>query len=171
MIGKPSAASRYFDGKIDEVRVFDTALSLAQVQGITHAGVLQNDTDIDSAPITVNTSVVTGPTNGSASVNADGSFTYTPNANFNGSDTFTYKANDGSLDSAVATVTITVNAVNDAPSLNNTKSPVITAISEDPGAPSGVVGTLVSALVDFASPSGQVDNVTDIDSGPSLGSR
>ncbi|MBI2574383.1 tandem-95 repeat protein [Candidatus Woesearchaeota archaeon] len=49
-------------------------------------------------------------------MNADGSFTYAPNANFNGVDTFTYKANDGTADSAVnATVTITVNAVNDAP--------------------------------------------------------
>src|SRR5438093_8238476 len=43
------------------------------------------------------------------------SFSYTPDANFNGSDSFTYKANDGTLDSNVATVSITVNAVNDAP--------------------------------------------------------
>ncbi len=48
-------------------------------------------------------------------LNADGSFSYTPNADFNGFDSFTYKANDGALDSNVATVSITVNAVNDAP--------------------------------------------------------
>ena len=48
-------------------------------------------------------------------LNADGSFTYTPNANFNGADSFTYTANDGTADSNVATVTITVDAVNDAP--------------------------------------------------------
>ena len=41
--------------------------------------------------------------------------------------------------------------------------------NEDSGAPSGAVGTLVSALVDFASPAGQVDNVTDVDSGALLG--
>src|SRR5207248_1123441 len=41
--------------------------------------------------------------------------TYTPSANYNGPDSFTFKANDGSLDSNVATVTITVAAVNDAP--------------------------------------------------------
>src|SRR5438093_8486347 len=43
------------------------------------------------------------------------SFSYTPDANFDGSDSFTYNANDGTLDSNVATVSITVNAVNDAP--------------------------------------------------------
>src|SRR5207237_921248 len=45
----------------------------------------------------------------------NGSFTYTPALNFNGSDSFTYKANDGTADSNVATVTIAVSAVNDAP--------------------------------------------------------
>ena len=41
--------------------------------------------------------------------------TYTPNANFNGTDTFTYEVSDGNGGTAQATVTITVNAVNDAP--------------------------------------------------------
>jgi hypothetical protein len=41
--------------------------------------------------------------------------TYTPNANFNGSDSFTFKANDGTSDSAAATVMLVVNAINDAP--------------------------------------------------------
>ena len=58
---------------------------------------------------------VTNATNGNAVVNANGSFTYTPNANFNGSDSFTFKANDGTVDSNTATFNITVNAVNDAP--------------------------------------------------------
>jgi hypothetical protein len=46
-------------------------------------------------------------------VNTNGTFTYTPNPNFNGTDSFTFKARDGSLESVAATVTITVNAVND----------------------------------------------------------
>ena len=46
---------------------------------------------------------------------ADGSFTYTPNADFNGTDSFTYTASDGTAASNVATVTITVTGVNDAP--------------------------------------------------------
>ena len=45
--------------------------------------------------------------------------TYTPAANYNGSDSFTFRTSDGSLNSATATVSITVNAVNDAPLANS----------------------------------------------------
>ena len=41
--------------------------------------------------------------------------TYTPATNYHGPDSFTFKANDGSLDSATATVSLTVTPVNDAP--------------------------------------------------------
>src|SRR5207249_4001082 len=44
--------------------------------------------------------------------------TYTPAANSNGPDSFTFKANDGTVDSAAATISITVTAVNDAPVAN-----------------------------------------------------
>jgi VCBS repeat-containing protein len=77
------------------------------------AGVLANDTDIDGPALSA--AVVAGPSNGSLTLNANGSFSYTPNANFNGTDSFTYRASDGSFLSNIATVTITVNAVNDAP--------------------------------------------------------
>jgi VCBS repeat-containing protein len=56
-----------------------------------------------------------GPANGTLTLNADGSFSYTPDADFNGTDSFTYHANDGTVNSNVATVSITVNPVNDAP--------------------------------------------------------
>jgi VCBS repeat-containing protein len=75
--------------------------------------VLANDSDVDGDALTP--ILVSGPAYGSVVLNADGSFTYTPNANFNGSDSFTYKVSDGTLESGVATVTITVNPVNDAP--------------------------------------------------------
>jgi VCBS repeat-containing protein len=58
---------------------------------------------------------VSGPAHGSLTLNADGSFTYTPDANYNGADSFTYKANDGVADSGAVTVSLTVDAVNDAP--------------------------------------------------------
>jgi VCBS repeat-containing protein len=69
----------------------------------------------DSDGDTLSFSVVGGPTSGTLALNADGTFTYTPNANFHGTDQFTYKVNDGSSDSNTATVTLTVNPVNDTP--------------------------------------------------------
>src|SRR5205085_2785439 len=59
--------------------------------------------------------LVSGVTHGTLTLNANGSFTYTPAANYNGSDSFTYKANDSHVDSTAATVSITINPVNDAP--------------------------------------------------------
>src|SRR5262249_26484449 len=52
-------------------------------------------------------------------LSSDGSCSYTPSANYNGSDSFTYKANDGAADSNVATVSISVAPVNDAPVAQN----------------------------------------------------
>ncbi|HWW77182.1 MAG TPA: Ig-like domain-containing protein, partial [Pyrinomonadaceae bacterium] len=76
------------------------------------SGVVKNDTDVENQTLTAQ--IVASPTHASSfALNADGSFNYTPAANFVGTDTFTYKANDSSAQfnlSNVATVTITVNA-------------------------------------------------------------
>jgi VCBS repeat-containing protein len=77
-------------------------------------GVLANDTDPDGDPLTV-TSFTQGA-HGSVVVNADGSFTYTPDKDYNGADSFTYEASDGKGGTSTATVNITVNPVNDDPS-------------------------------------------------------
>ncbi len=76
-------------------------------------GVLANDTDPESDPLTA--LLVSDVANGYLNFSADGSFTYLPGRDFNGTDSFSYKANDGLRDSNVVTVTISVNAVNDAP--------------------------------------------------------
>ncbi len=90
----------------------DTPLNVAG------AGVLANDNDIDSPSLTA--ILVTGPSHAADfTLNSDGSFSYTPSANFNGTDSFTYKANDGSSDSNVAMVTIAINSVDDAPVAQN----------------------------------------------------
>jgi VCBS repeat-containing protein len=82
--------------------------------------VLTNDTDIDIPPASLTAVLVAGPTHGTLiSFNANGSFVYRPNGNYNGIDTFTYKMNDGQPPSNTATVTITVTPVNDPPVAGN----------------------------------------------------
>jgi VCBS repeat-containing protein len=69
--------------------------------------------DVDSTVFA--TQIVSGPSHGTLVQNADGSYTYTAGLNYNGPDSFTYRVSDGELDSNIATVSITVTAVNDAP--------------------------------------------------------
>src|SRR5207302_693485 len=85
----------------------DTALTVAA------AGVLANDTDVDGAALTA--VLVASTSHGALTLNANGSFSYTPTAHYDARPIFTYKANDGAADSNVVTVAITVTAVNDAP--------------------------------------------------------
>ena len=79
--------------------------------------VLDNDTDVDGDELTVVST--TQPSNGSVVINEDGTITYTPNENFNGEDTFEYTIEDEDGLQDTATVTITVNPVNDAPVAND----------------------------------------------------
>jgi hypothetical protein len=72
--------------------------------------------DVDGDSLTY--SVVTTPVSGSLSGSAP-NLTYTPNNNFNGQDSFTFTVNDGTVDSNEATVSITVNAVNNVPVAND----------------------------------------------------
>jgi VCBS repeat-containing protein len=105
-------------------------------------------TDPDSPSLTY--SRVANASHGNVMVNADGTFSYAPNSDFNGSDSFTFKANDGALDSNVATVSLTVNAVDDAPVAQN-------------GSASGDEGTVINgALVatDIDNPSFIYSRVT-----------
>ena len=92
---------------------------------LSGSSVLANDSDVDGDSLTA--VLVSGPAHGTLTLNANGTFTYTPTADFDGSDTFTYKANDGQSDSNGATVSLTVNAVNDAPSF--TKGPNQTSLA------------------------------------------
>ena len=75
----------------------------------------------------------------------------------------------GALPSNIATATINIAAVNDAPVLNSAATPVLAAENEGAGAPVGAVGTLVSSLVDLNPPVGGLNNVTDADSGAATG--
>jgi methionine-rich copper-binding protein CopC len=71
-------------------------------------GVLGNDSDPGGLPLTA--VLGAGPSHGTLTFNADGSFTYTPTPGFSGTDSFTYTAHDAFQGSNVATVTIHVHA-------------------------------------------------------------
>ena len=90
----------------------DDAASTVQGSAVTIA-VLANDTDANGDALAVTN--LTQPAHGSATLNPDGTVTYTPNPGWFGTDSFTYTANDGFVDSNVATVTVTVTPVNSAP--------------------------------------------------------
>ena len=105
----------------------------SQLTVATSNSILLNDTDAEEpevgSPIIGNLRSVrvSGPSNGSLDLNANGTFTYTPNPDFNGVDTFVYRANDGSTNSNPATVAITVLPINDAP----TSSGDLYAVDQD----------------------------------------
>lgn len=93
------------------------------------SGALIGATDAEKDALTAR--VVTGPAHGTLTLNVDGSFTYVPANNYNGTDQFTWVANDGTSDSAPATVTLNITPVNDAPTFS---VPLQTAVNEDAGA-------------------------------------
>ena len=79
---------------------------------------LYNASDAENDALTA--ILVTGPSSGTLVLNSDGTFSYEQNGTETFSDSFTYKANDGNLDSEIATVTITITPVND-----NTPSDIV----------------------------------------------
>ncbi len=81
--------------------------------GSVTVNVLDGDTDVEGDALSVTNLSV--PANGTATLNADGTVTYTHDGGETISDSFTYTANDGTDDSTPATVNITVTPVNDAP--------------------------------------------------------
>ena len=91
--------------------------------------VLANDSDPNNDPLTVIS--VTQPGNGGATINADNTVTYTPNANFNSSNSFTYTVSDGRGGTSMGMISITVNPINDPPVANNQSvtTPANTAVA------------------------------------------
>ena len=121
--------------------------------GSVVVNVLANDTDADhtdglpgnDGPLTP---VLAGaPANGTAAINPDGTVTYEPDDDFTGVDTFTYRASDGEGQGNLATVTVTVRPVNDAPVL--TLPP---ALSGDEDAATPVTGISVADVDAGAGP-------------------
>jgi VCBS repeat-containing protein len=93
----------------------DDGYSFAEdsILSVATPGVFDGDSDPEGDSLTA--TLIANASHGAVTLNTDGSFVYTPNPDFSGSDSFTYVANDGTSDSNVATVSIDVSAVNDAP--------------------------------------------------------
>jgi len=104
------------------------------------------------------TGVTVNPLHGTCVVNADGTITYTPNANYSGTDTFTYGISDGNGGTDTATVTITVTGVADAPEATNDSdtTPEDTAV-------------IVDVLANDTDADGDTLTVTGVTTGPSHG--
>ncbi|WP_168187530.1 Ig-like domain-containing protein, partial [Pedobacter sp. G11] len=110
--------------------------------------VLTNDIDLQGHTLTVTSN--TSPSNGTVIVNADGSFTYTPNPTFTGTDTFTYTVCDNGIPQACDVATVTINVapatdlsitktVNNAtPTVGSNVTFTITATNNGPSAATGV---------------------------------
>lgn len=127
--GNDSFSFRVNDGQLDSnvatISVnFNTSNQPPLANNLTVNGqedipVIASVTGSDPENSSLTFAVVTGPSSGSVSLNSNGNFTYTPNLNFNGSDSFTFRSNDGQLNSNIATVSINLTSVNDAPVAQN----------------------------------------------------
>ncbi len=94
--------------------------NLAEDVALKGGSVLGNDTDPDGQPLSA--MLVSSPSHGALTLNPDGSFVYTPQANYFGPDSFVYRATDGQDVSLSATVALNVKSVNDAPVAGNDKT-------------------------------------------------
>jgi VCBS repeat-containing protein len=71
--------------------------------------VLANDSDVNGDTQTVNTTPVTAPQNGQLTLNANGTFSYTPNSGFTGTDWFVYEVCDDGTPSSCSRATVYIN--------------------------------------------------------------
>jgi len=118
-----------------------TAASISVLEDNEMSGQVTG-TDADSDAITF--SLSTGPSNGSLSVNADGTFIYAPSANYAGTDSFIIAGSDGNGGIGYSTVSVDVTAVNDAPVVGTNTGVTINL---------GSTTTLTTAML----------NITDVD--------
>ena len=114
-------------------------------------GVLGNDPDA----VNLSAAVATGPSHGTLALSGDGSFTYTPNANYNGPDSFTYTTTGLFGVTGTATVTIAVTPVNDPP----------VAVNDTSAAVQGGPAVGINVLANDSDPDGDTLSVTGTSGG------
>ena len=111
----------------------DDAVTTTEDTAVT-IDVLGNDSDPDGDTLSIDS--VTIPTNGTVAINADNTVTYMPGSDYNGSDSFTYTLIDGHGETDSAAVAVTVNPVNDAPTVDID----VEALIVDEGVVAGTAG-------------------------------
>lgn len=100
----------------ETIAVLEAGTATTLNDGVT-TSLLANDTDGDGDPLTA--ILVSNPTEGTLTLNPNGTFSYVHAGGNLSSDSFTYSANDGKINSAPVTVSITVTGTNDPPVANN----------------------------------------------------
>ena len=125
-------------------------------------GVLINDSDPDHDILTVNTTPVVNPAHGTVLINPDGTYTYTPAANYIGSDTFIYQVCDNGMPVLCSQATVMVNITDSDPVKNN--PPV--AISDSY---QGIINFIITGNVisNDWDPDGNLDANSIVMAGPS----
>ncbi|MDX1408542.1 MAG: Ig-like domain-containing protein, partial [Saprospiraceae bacterium] len=116
--GAPLLHVEYFEVNNDPpVAIDDTANTPEDTAVIIDVAANDSDPDGNLDPTTANINCPTcaGTANGPLVNNGDGSFDYTPNPDFNGSDSFIYEICDAQGECSTATVSITVDPINDPP--------------------------------------------------------
>lgn len=126
-------------------------------------GILANDSDPDGEPLVIQQPLLSSTSNGELNVAATGAFVYTPQANFNGSDSFSYKLIDSAQQESTATVTLTINPINDAPQAVTDEYQATTAITLAVVASDGLLNN--DTDID-----GDTLNVSGVNTSPSNGS-
>jgi VCBS repeat-containing protein len=145
---------------VSDVRVSGLPTLHDDIAAMNEDGTLVFDpfAQVDNAALLqLGSHVVDVPAHGSVTVNADGTFVYIPEANYFGTDSFSYRLNDGPLDSNLATVSITIAAVNDAPVAGD----VYATLAED----TPLILTLGTSVTDVDS----INVTTQVVTGPAHG--
>jgi hypothetical protein len=101
----------------DQPKANDDTLKSQEDEPVATVDVLANDTDVDGDKLVVINA--TQGENGSVTIGSDSTLAYTPARNFNGTDTFAYTVSDGKGGADRAVVSVTVEPVNDPPSITS----------------------------------------------------
>ncbi len=100
---------------VNDAPVANAGTASGDEDTVINGSVSASDVDGDTLTFSLNAAAA----HGLVEMDTDGTFSYTPDANYNGADSFTYDVSDGNGGVETQTVTLTVNAVNDAPTMSN----------------------------------------------------